>query len=331
MAKDPMVNVLAKIKDEQDLVIRQLGDSNWPKVERISSGSLALDYALGGGWPRGRCAELFGVESGGKSMMSLSAIAEAQKLGGRASLMDYEGCFDPEWSAKQGVNVNELFISQPETAEQGMGALINMVQSNTFDLIAIDSVAAMMPKATLEGSVDDKHMAELARIMSQSLGMLTPYMSKSKTVVLFINQIRSTMTMYGNPTTTPGGMALKFYSSVRVQVSRESKSERVNDRKEMIGHNINAKVVKNKTAQPFRVASVPILYLGGVIKDEDFINACSSRGLLVFSGGVKYQGTAVKELAEMKWKSWDDVKQWVINSETDPKILKALRDELVGM
>lgn len=328
MANDPVANVLKQIYEQHDLVIKRLGDGAWPKVERIPSGSVSLDAALGGGWPRGRFAEIYGPQSSGKTLISLVAIAQAQKLGGRAAFVDVEHAFDPVWAAGLGVDVDNLYFTQPDNGEQALNAVHDLAISNQFDVIVLDSVAELLPKAQLEAEIGKQTMGLQARMMSDALRKLGPAVGKSKAIVLFINQTRTKIgIVYGDPTTTPGGDAFKFYASIRISAGRENKSERFDANKEIIGHNIKISIKKNKTAPPFKIALIPIEYLKGVLVDEDLINAATSRGIVTWSGGVKYTGTKVTALAGARWPSWDEFRDWVRNPK-DPSILVQLTEEI---
>lgn len=328
MANDPVAEVLKQIDKQYELQIKKLGDTSWPTVQRIPSGSVSLDAALGGGWPRGRFAEIFGPQSGGKTLLTLVAIAQAQRLGGRAAFLDVEHSFDPDWAKKLGVDVNALYFAQPDNGEQALNAIHDMAISNQFDVIVLDSVAELLPKAQLEAEIGKQTMGLQARMMSDALRKLGPAVGKSKAIVLFINQTRTKIgVMYGDPTTTPGGDAFKFYASIRVSVTRVSKSERLGEGKEVIGHNINVSVKKNKTAPPFKTAVIPIEYLKGILVDEDLIEAATTRGIVTWSGGVKYTGTKVVALNGARWASWDEFRDWVRNPK-DPTMLAQLTEEI---
>lgn len=323
---DAVSAVLKKIKETYELDISELG-SSWPSIERIPSGSVSLDAALGGGWPRGRFAEIFGPYSGGKTFLALIAIAQAQKLGGRAAFFDVEHSFDPEWAKKLGVDVSKLFFTQPDYGEQSLESIKALAESNQFDVIVLDSVAELLPKAEIEQPMEKMNIGLQARMMSQCLRKLGPAIGKSRTVALFINQVRATMNMYGASTDTPGGNAFKFYASLRVQVSRVSNSERLGADKNPIGHDINVKIPKNKTAPPFRTATIPIEYAKGVIESQDFANAMSQQSLFVFSGGVKYRGNLVESLKTARWPKWEEFNNWLADPANAP-VVDQLKSEL---
>lgn len=264
-------------------IIMRFGEATHMDVDAVSTGCLSLDIALGvGGVPRGRVIEIFGPEASGKTTLAQHIVAEVQKLGGTAAFVDAEHALDPDYARKIGVNVNDLLISQPDSGEQALDIVETLVRSNAIDVVVIDSVAALTPRAEIEGEMGDHHMGLQARLMSQALRKLTAIVSKSHTCVIFINQIRHKIgIMFGNPEVTPGGNALKFYSSVRIEVRRAAQIK-LGDR--IIGNRVKAKVVKNKVAAPFQTTEFDIMYNQGISREGDLLDVGVARSVIAKSG-----------------------------------------------
>lgn len=270
--------------------IMKLGDNKHMKVDVCSSGCLSLDIALGvGGYPRGRIIEIYGPESSGKTTFALQAIAEHQKLGGRAAFIDAEHALDPVYAEKLGVNIDELLLSQPDTGEQALEICEALVRSEAISIIVIDSVAALVPQAEIDGEMGDSHVGLQARLMSQALRKLSGTINKTNTTCIFINQLREKVgVMFGNPETTPGGRALKFYSSVRLEIRR---NEQLKMGDGIVGNKTSVKVVKNKVAPPFKSCSVDIMYGEGVSREGEVIDLASEAGIVDKTGAwYSYQG-----------------------------------------
>ncbi len=271
----------------------KLGEKVDTRISTIPSGSLALDVALGvGGFPRGRIIEVYGPESSGKTTVALHAVAEVQKQGGIAAFIDAENALDPKYAAALGVDIDELLLSQPDTGEQGLEIADALVSSGAVDIVVIDSVAALVPRAEIEGEMGDSHVGLQARLMSQALRKLSGSINKTKTIALFINQIREKVgVMFGNPEITPGGRALKFYATIRLEVRR---AEQIKQGTEIMGNRTKIKVVKNKVAPPFRVAEVDIMYGEGISQVGELVDMGSDKDIIDKSGAwYSYNGERI--------------------------------------
>jgi recombination protein RecA len=298
-------NALAQIEKQFGKgAIMQLGDDSVQEIQGISTGALSLDIALGGrGIPRGRIIEIFGPESSGKTTVMLHAIAQAQKTGGVAAFIDAEHALDPSWAKKVGVNLEDLLISQPSCAEEALKIAEMLIKSNAVDIIVIDSVAALVPKNEIEGEIGDSHVGLQARLMSQALRILNPTISRTRTCMVFINQIRQKIgVMFGNPETTSGGLALKFYSSVRLDIR---KLTGIKEGEETIGSRVKVRVVKNKVAPPFRVAEFDLMYGNGISWEGDLIDLAIEDKLVDKSGAWFSMG------GERIGQGRENAKQWL--------------------
>lgn len=301
--------------------VMKLGEKVDTQISTVPSGSLALDVALGvGGYPRGRIIEVYGPESSGKTTVALHAIAEVQKKGGIAAFIDAEHALDPKYAAALGVDIDELLLSQPDTGEQGLEIADALVSSGAVDIVVIDSVAALVPRAEIEGEMGDSHMGLQARLMSQALRKLSGSINKTKTIAIFINQVREKIgIMFGNPETTPGGRALKFYATIRLEVRR---AEQIKSGTEIMGNRTKIKVVKNKVAPPFRTAEVDIMYGEGISQVGEIIDMASEKDIVNKSGAwYAYKGERIGQGRENAKKFLTE------HPEMRAEIEKLVRDE----
>ena len=317
----PMLkNTIAQIEKEfGEGAIMPLGVDRSGPIDGIPTGCLSLDIALGGqGIPAGRIVEIFGPESSGKTTLALHVVANAQKKGGIAAFIDAEHALDPSWAKKLGVELESLLVSQPSSGEEAMHITEMLIRSNSVDVIVIDSVAALVPKKELEGDIGDSHVGLQARLMSQSCRKLTGVINKSKTSVIFINQIREKIgVMFGNPETTPGGRALKFYSSCRIDVRRIGQ---LKDGEEVVGQRVRAKVVKNKVAPPFRMAEFDMMHNNGISYEGDILDLALANKLVIRSGAWFRYGDL--QLAQGREKARDYLKE-------NPELTEELRQKIV--
>ncbi len=310
-----------KTKFGEDAIMK-LGDKPHVDINAIPTGSIGLDAALGvGGLPRGRIVEIFGPESSGKTTLALHVVAEAQKKGGIAAYIDAEHAMDPEYAAKLGVKIDQLLISQPDTGEQALEIVESLVRSGKLDVVVIDSVAALTPKDEIEGEMGQQHMGKQARLMSQALRKLTAIVAKSKTIVIFINQIRMQIgIMFGNPETTPGGKALKFYTSIRLDIRRIAQ---IKKGEEVVGGRVRVKVVKNKVAAPFKQTEFDLIYNEGISQEGEIIALGEKMGL------ISKSGTSYQFGEEKLGRGYDATRQFLReNPKIKEAILKQIREKL---
>jgi recombination protein RecA len=304
--------------------IMKLGDAYKVNVETFSSGALSLDLALGGGYPKGRIIEVYGPESSGKTTLALHAVAEVQKTGGTAAFVDAEHALDPAYAKKLGVDIENLLVSQPDNGEQALEIVETLVRSNAVDVIVLDSVAALVPQAEIDGDMGDAQMGLQARLMSQAMRKLTSIISKSKATVIFINQIRMKIgVMFGNPETTTGGNALKFYASQRIDIRRIGQIKTGDD---VIGNRVKVKIVKNKIAPPFRVAEFDIMFNQGISRTGDTLDLAAANDVVAKSGAFfKYGEVTIGQGREA-------AKQYLVDNpkvlaEIDAKVRKQLKEK----
>jgi len=315
-----LAEAISEIRDKfGEGAIMKLKDAQKANVDVVPTGSLSIDLALGvRGVPRGRIIEIYGGESTGKTTISLSILAEAQKMGGVCAFIDAEHALDPDYAKRIGVNTDELFISQPDSAEQGLQIVESLVRSGEVDIIVVDSVAALVPKAEVAGEMGELQIGLQARLMSQALRKLSGIVSKTKTIIIFINQTRMKIgIMFGNPETTPGGLALKFYSSVRIELRRIAQ---IKVGENIVGNRVKAKIVKNKVAAPFKVAEFDIYYNEGISRASEAINLGTKEGLIKKSGSTLQYGDIKLGVGMEKAKEF---------LKENPKILKDLQKEII--
>ncbi|MDR0449098.1 MAG: recombinase RecA [Rickettsiales bacterium] len=317
--------VLAKIKNEfgKDAIMT-MGDGTTQNIDSISTGSLGLDIALGiGGYPRGRIVEIYGPESSGKTTLALHAVAEAQKKGGTCAYIDAENALDPNYAHKLGVNVKDLIISQPDSGEQALEIADTLIKSGAIDVIVVDSVAALVPKSELEGNIGDPSVGTTARLMSQALKKLAGSVSRSNTLMIFINQIRMKIgVMFGSPETTSGGNALKFYASVRLDIRRIGQ---IKDKEVVVGNETRVKVVKNKLAPPFRVVEFKIMYGEGISRVSEILDMGVKYGLIDKSGAFySYNSQRIGQ-------GEANAREWLKNNpQTQEDLLLAIKGKAAG-
>ncbi len=299
--------------------IMRLGEAHATNVETIPTGSISLDLALGGGIPKGRVVEIYGPESSGKTTVCLHAVAEVQKAGGTAAFIDAEHALDPAYAKRLGVDTDSLLISQPDSGEQALEILETLVRSNAVDIVVVDSVAALVPQAEIEGDMGDAHMGLQARLMSQALRKLTGIISRTKCTVVFVNQLRMKIgIMFGNPETTTGGNALKFYSSVRMDIRRIAQ---IKSGDQAIGNHVRVKVVKNKIAPPFREAEFDIMYNEGISRAGDVIDLAVAKGVVDKTGAwYEYSGEKIAQGREAAKKYLRE----------NPKVLDKITKEIIA-
>ncbi len=321
--EDAIAAIKMKFGDE---AIMKLGEKPRVDVNAIPTGSIGLDAALGvGGLPRGRIVEIFGPESSGKTTLALHVVREAQKRGGICAYIDAEQAMDPEYAKKIGANIDELLISQPDTGEQALEIVESLVRSGKIDVIVVDSVAALTPKDEIEGDMGQQHVGKQARLMSQALRKLTAIVARSKTIVIFINQIRMQIgVMWGNPETTPGGKALKFYTSVRIDVRRIAQ---IKKGEEIVGGRVRAKIVKNKVAAPFKQTEFDLMYNEGISEEGEIIALGEKFGIITKAGAGSYTYGE-----EKLGRGYDATRQYLRDTpKTKSEILKQIREKLKGV
>jgi recombination protein RecA len=313
-------NLLSSLQEKfGEGAIMKLGEVSHVDVAVVPTGSFSLDIALGvGGLPRGRVIEIFGPEASGKTTLALNVVAQAQRQGGRCAFIDAEHAMDPEYAARIGVRINDLLISQPDNGEEALNILESLVRSKMISVVVVDSVAALTPRAELEGEMGEQHIGRQARMMAQALRKLTAIASQSQTLIIFINQLRMKIgVMFGNPETTPGGMALKFAASVRIDLRRIAQVKKGDV---VVGNRVKAKVVKNKVAPPFKLAEFDIMFAEGISYESDVLNAGVNRGV------VKKSGTSFTFEGERLGVGFDNSR---LKLKEDKKLLEAIKKKIV--
>ncbi len=323
--KAALETALKKIeKDFGKGAIMRMGEAADTKIATVSSGSLAIDEALGvGGYPRGRIIEMYGPESSGKTTVALHAVAEVQHEGGTAAYIDAENALDPEYARALGVDIDNLLLSQPDTGEQGLQIADALISSGAIDIVVVDSVAALVPRAEIEGEMGDAHVGLQARLMSQALRKLSGTINRTKTIAIFINQIREKVgVMFGNPETTPGGRALKFYSTIRLEIRR---GEPLKDGSNVIGNRAKIKVVKNKVAPPFKKAEVDIMYGQGISKMGELLDMAAEKDLVKKSGAWYSYGN------DRIGQGRENAKKWLSDHPTETAALMKKVRQAYGM
>lgn len=326
MGKDEVNNKNASVTEAIDAIkgkfgegaIMRFGEAKHMTVEVVPTGVFSIDLALGGGFPRGRVVEIYGTEASGKTTLSNYVVAQVQRQGGTAAFVDAEHALDPDYAKKVGVKINDLLISQPDNGEQALEIVETLVRSNAVDVVVVDSVAALTPRDEIEGEMGDKHMALQARLMSQALRKLTAIISKTQTVAIFINQTRQKIgVFFGNPETTTGGTALKFYSSVRIELRRAAQ---IKSGENTVGNRIKLKIVKNKIAPPFRTAEFDIMYDEGISISGDLLDRGVALGL------IKKSGNSFSFAEDKLGVGRENARRYL---REDPKLMKKIRDELI--
>jgi len=316
-------------KDFGKGAVMKLGEQKVDHVPVIPTGILSLDMALGvGGLPRGRIVEIYGPESSGKTTLALLAVAQAQKEGGTAAFIDAEHALDPQYAERLGVDLNELYVSHPDTGEQALDICEALVRSGAIDIVVIDSVAALTPKAEIDGDMGDNHVGLQARLMSQALRKLAGVIAKTNAVVIFLNQMREKVGAYGNPETTIGGNALKFYATIRIDIRPKDK---IKTGKEIVGHNVNIKVVKNKVAPPFRSCLVEMLYGNGISIEGDLLNQAVANGIIRKAGAFFYYQKMDSPNEECIAQGRDPARDYLRNNaDVAQEILGRVRDKMIS-